>query len=142
MTNNDDLSLIVANPDLQDCLRYLQLSERDPELKVVRTKEAVANEMGISRTKLWQLVQKWTENGTLEQARRMYIIPKAQAVLEAIDEAITRYPNIIRRQLEIAESSDSDFASNKAAEWVAENLVNPMLLKMMDAPSNKERPLP
>lgn len=126
------MSLQIAGPteiieheyspeDLQDALQYLLWRD---EGKTVRW---IAEQKRVSERMIYYRIEKWEKNGALKAARTIFLVPRAEEISVAVDEAIREFPAIIRRLIRVARDSNSDLTALKATEWLFETFIRPAL---------------
>lgn len=92
------------------------------------TMQAIAESMGYAgRAGLYKRVRVWEENGTLDKARRLYLMPKHEEIRAAISRVLDRWPLVLERVVRTAMHSDSDRTSLEAAAWLESAIVDPAL---------------
>lgn len=87
-------------------LKYLYL--RDPVLRRSGEKMTmleVANQFGVSRTKLYYMIQAWEEAGLLKSARQDLLTWRIEEISVATAEVLDRWPAILKNLADIAETS-------------------------------------
>lgn len=135
-----DLALVeefLANRQLNDCLEYLLFHSEKVDGKKL-TQEQIADKMGISKSTLYNRIEGWMRDGTMQKARQKYLIPKAAAIYAAIDRAIHAMPDMIDTQIEIALDKKNPAAATKAFVTLVKDTIQPNLEAMVQVGDAEE----
>lgn len=107
--------------DLQDALQYLLWRDEGKTIRWIAEQKKVTDRM------IYYRIERWEKNGALKAARAIFLVPRAEEISVAIDEAIREFPAIIRRLIHVARDSKSDFMALEATKWLFDNFVRPAL---------------
>lgn len=134
----DDRDIVVADSEVQRCLEFLIEADTLNEDGTRRTREELAAVFGVSRQTLRNRETRWQETGVWDRAMRIYVVPRMNAMLQIQMEVLSEFPEVVRRQLEIAKHSPSDGAATRAADWLFNVFALPMMQRFSVAPSADE----
>lgn len=117
--------------ELRRCLYYLI------ELDKGKTKVQISEDMGMKNVRnLYYAIERWDRDGILEEARNLYLIPKAEEVQRAIDRVITEWPALLDRVVNIAKGAVGNANPRtqwEAIAWLHEQVVQPAMSKHIKA---------
>lgn len=138
MQDQNEYRVVASDAELQKCLRYLMLSE--PELESGKSMKMadIARQFDIERQTLYTWLKKWKDTGIMDQARRVYLEPKAHAIERAIDHAIDKWPEIIAKQVDIA-LKGGDKQALASAQWLHQMIIEGTMSKYVSKPSSAEQ---
>lgn len=131
-------SSIITDPsqhsDFLRAMEYIMLREIGPK----KSLDDIAAHFDMARNTLNGLIVQWENDGLLAKCRQQYLFPALfEEVNFAITEAISAYPDVIRRQIRIAKDSKSDYNATQAATWLHNFVIQPVIDKQQK-PSTEE----
>src|SRR5688572_24977867 len=116
--------------ELRRCLYYLM------ELDKGKSKTDISAELGYKdRRGLYYAIERWDREGILEEARGLYLIPKAEASARAVDRAIDAWPAILDRMVDIAlgNTMAKERTEWEVTAWLHEAVIRPALEQQIKA---------
>lgn len=127
-----DYSLIEVSqdPDFVRVMQYIAMREAGPRT----TKKEIAEHFEVSRPTLDSWILKWTNSGLLARCRERFLVPTILEEMRTANlAALSAWPEILARQVDIARNSNSDRNANEAAANLWEWLVKPAMEAEPDA---------
>lgn len=113
-----------SDPEVMKAATYLVLRDQK------QTMEQIAAAFNYNnRSSMYYQVSRWEEDGVLEKARRIYLVPKEAEIQAATDRVLGQWPAIIDKAVKIALHSRSDHNALEAIVWLENTVVRPALEK-------------
>jgi hypothetical protein len=96
-----------------------------------------AERLSISEKTVFLWKRKWIESGLLAAIRRQMALGPLEDLKAAKIRAVQRFPAVLERWIDIAESSKSDKVASEAAKSLWQEIVRPMLEEEPDVGSEE-----
>jgi transposase len=108
--------------DFLRCVQYVVLRELGQQMEL----KDIADRFGVSRQSLYNWITRWRATGLIAKVRQKYFLPGyVEEIQVAYNKVLSEWPQVMKRQLNIAIHSKSDQFSTQAAAWLMEQVVKP-----------------
>jgi|GEM_PF-1761288 len=97
------------------------------------TMEQIANEWKCDRKTVYNNIAKWRKEGQMEEAEKLYAVPKIEEISGALSDFMNSVPEMIERVKQIVLHSKSDKTALEAFAWAYANLIKPTTDAQMKA---------
>ncbi len=126
---------IYDDRDTNNCLRYLAFKLDQPK----STMDEVAAHLGFSRTWVYELLNRWRKDGTLDHCREIFMAARNQSIQSALDNVIDKWPLIVNRMVDDALLDANSTVRRKAAEFLRETVVEGYLSMLPRGTSEEQK---
>lgn len=120
---------VVQHDDFALCKQYVMMYEMQRGL----TMQDVAEQLGVSRTTLYNMRSRWRADGLLQRMRQIVMTQKYEDLDLAIDDAFRDLPQLVSMMVEDARTSSTAGDRRRALDWLWKNIYKPRMDEMPDA---------
>lgn len=122
----DDMQITfidMTDTDVVQAGQYLYMKET-----LKKSKQEIAEFFGYKhRNSVYDLEQKWRDNGALEKARIMMNAPKIEDIRAVHGEVLDQWGNIVRTIMRVALHGKGERAKLEAAMWLHQTIIKPAM---------------